>query len=361
MVNARPQPLIDSGAGETHPNLAPIPPVPAEALRSIPQLSVTPALVPQLRTLALARNALSAAFVGAMWLDGDDNVHRQVIGPERPEPAFENALFTHTCREDDIVIVLDAAQDQHLAHSRLYTEFGMRFFATYPIQRKRGEKIGVLYACAPTAVYSEAEYLPLLAHAATCLALELRSRSLERNNRALSRRLAEAERRALVDPLTSVWNHSGIVDILHRRLEQAEREDDSLTLLFIDVDQFKQINDTMGHQAGNAVLQGVCRRIETALRPYDEIGRYGGDELIAVVSGHSEPMLQELAERVRSAVADQPIDTPAGPVHVTISMGIASTIASNLSTLEDLMLRADSALYEAKRLGRNRIQLSRTN
>lgn len=363
MVNPQPDLQAAAGSGiETHPNLQPIPPVTLRAENAVPPIAVTPpSRVPQLRTLTLARNALNAAFTGAMWLDADDNVHRQVVGPEMPEPAFENALFNHTCRADDTVVVTDARQDPHLRDSRLVREFGMRFFATFPIARQGEEKIGVFYACAPMASHSEAEYLPLLAHAATCLALELRSSSLEKNNRALSRQLAEAERRALVDPLTSIWNHSGIIDILHRRLEQAERQNDSLTLLFIDIDQFKQINDTLGHQAGNAVLQTVCRRIETALRPYDEIGRYGGDELVAIVSGHAEPMLQELAERVRSAVADRPIDTPAGAVDVTISMGIASTVANDLGTLEELMLRADAALYQAKRLGRNRIQLSRAN
>lgn len=315
-----------------------------------------------LRTLMLAREALDAAFTGLMWLDADDNVHRQVVGPNMPEPAFENALFTHTCREDDIVVVTDASQDPHLRDSRLVKEFGMRFFATYPIYRTQGgEKIGLLYACGPAATHTEAEYLPLLADAASCLMLELKSHTLEKNNRSLSQQLAEAQRRALVDPLTSVWNHSGIVDVLHRRLEQAERQADSLTMLFIDIDQFKQINDTQGHQAGNEVLQTVCRRIESALRPYDEVGRYGGDELVAVVMGRSEPMLQELAERVRCAVADEPIDTIAGPVSVTISIGIASTAADGIGTMEDLMLRADAALYQAKRLGRNRIHLSRAN
>ncbi|HET7370688.1 MAG TPA: sensor domain-containing diguanylate cyclase, partial [Gammaproteobacteria bacterium] len=237
-------------------------------------ISVTPGYTPQLRTLALAREALDAAWTGVMWLDADDNIHRQIVGPSSPETAFENALFTHTCREDDAAVIIDANKDPHLRESRLVREFGMRFFATWPIQRQGEEKMGVFYACAPEARYSEDEYVPLLAHVASCLAVELRSMTLEKRNRALSRQLAEAERRALVDPLTSVWNHSGIVELLHRRLEQAERENDSLTLLFMDIDQFKQINDTMGHQAGNQVLQTVCRRVESALRPYDEVGRY---------------------------------------------------------------------------------------
>ncbi|HET8552549.1 MAG TPA: sensor domain-containing diguanylate cyclase [Gammaproteobacteria bacterium] len=338
---------------------AKLPPAGRMAGAAQPALSVTPAVNPELRTLALAREALDATYTGVMWLDADDNVHRQVVGPDAPEPAFENALFTHTCRADDVAVVLDMREDTHLRESRLVREFGMRFFATYPIQRQGEEKIGVLYACGPRATRTEDEYIPLLAHAASCLAVELRSLTLEKSNRTLSRQLAEAERRALVDPLTSVWNHSGIVDLLHRRLEQAERENDSLTLLFIDIDQFKQINDTLGHQPGNQVLQTVCRRIESALRPYDEVGRYGGDELVAIVTGRSEPMLQELAERVRSAIADTPVETRAGPVNVTISIGIASTGADNLGTLEDLMLRADAALYQAKRLGRNRVHLSR--
>jgi diguanylate cyclase (GGDEF)-like protein len=334
-------------------------PLPTRYTNAAHAISVTPGFTPQLKTLALAREALDAAWTGAMWLDADDNIHRQIVGATSPQTAFENALFTHTCREDDATVIIDAHQDRHLRESRLVREFGLRFFATWPIQRQGEEKMGVFYACAPEARYTEEEYVPLLAHVASCLAVELRSMTLEKRNRALSRQLAEAERRALVDPLTSVWNHSGIVDLLHRRLEQAERENDSLTLLFIDIDQFKQINDTRGHQAGNQVLQTVCRRIESALRPYDEVGRYGGDELVAVVTGRSEPMLQELAERVRAAVADMPIETQAGDINATISIGIASTGIESLGTLEDLMLRADAALYQAKRLGRNRVHLSR--
>ncbi|HET6725561.1 MAG TPA: GGDEF domain-containing protein [Gammaproteobacteria bacterium] len=335
--------------------------LPALKGERIQNISAAPGLTPQLKTLALAREALNAAYAGAMWLDADDNVHRQIVGPGTLPPAFENALFTHTCREDDIAVVIDANEDVHLRESRLVRDFDMRFFATYPIYRPPEEKMGVFYACAPRAFYTSDEYIPLLAHIASCLAVELRGQTLEKRNRALSRQLAEAERRALVDPLTTVWNHSGIVDLLHRRLEQAERENDSLTLLFIDIDQFKQINDTLGHQAGNQVLKTVCRRIEGALRPYDEVGRYGGDELVAIVTGRSEPMLQELAERVRAAVADTQIDTQAGSINVTISIGIASTGIESLGTLEDLMLRADAALYQAKKLGRNRVHLSKAH
>jgi diguanylate cyclase (GGDEF)-like protein len=297
-------------------------------------------------------------YAEEIWLDAEDNIHRQIVGPEVEEPAFENALFTHTCRESDSAIVIDSLKDPHLRESRLVRDFGMRFFATWPIDDHKRDKAGVFYVCAREARRSETEYEQLLSRFAACLALELRELTLEQDNRVLSRQLAEAERRALVDPLTAVWNHSGIVNLLHRRLEQAEREADSLTLLFIDIDQFKHINDTLGHQAGNDVLQQVCLRIEHALRPYDEVGRYGGDELVAIVTGRSEPMLKELAERVRAAVADKPIETRSGPVNASISIGIASTDAEQLDTLEDLLLRADGALYQAKRLGRNRVHLA---
>jgi diguanylate cyclase (GGDEF)-like protein len=352
---------VEARARPSTPPITPAPtptPSPEPASRPSPPLSVTPPGTPRLKTLTLGREALDADYAGAIWLDAEDNIHRQVVGPEIEEPMFENALFTHTCRESDKAIVIDSLKDPHLRESRLVRDFGMRFFATWPIHNPRHGKAGVFYVCAREARHTEAEYGELLSRFASCLALELREVALERDNRKLCRQLAEAERRALVDPLTSVWNHSGIVDLLHRRLEQAEREADSLTLLFIDIDQFKRINDTLGHQAGNDVLQAICQRIEHALRPYDEVGRYGGDELVAIVTGRSEPMLKELAERVRAAVADKPIETRAGSVSASISIGIASTDAEQLDTLEDLLLRADGALYQAKRLGRNRVNLA---
>ena len=126
--------------------------------------------------------------------------------------------------------------------------------------------------------------------------------------------------------------------------------------------EFKQVNDTYGHLAGDAVLKEVARRLTASLRTYDFIGRYGGEEFLILIPGCTPPDLLHGAERVRHSIADRPMETPGGLIACTMSVGLASSplAREGASELESLLLAADAALYAAKANGRNRVEVAKS-
>ncbi len=157
------------------------------------------------------------------------------------------------------------------------------------------------------------------------------------------------------DPLTWVWNRYAILETLQRELSRAVRECSAVGLAIADLDHFKRINDTCGHLAGDGVLREAAQRMQAALRAYDAVGRYGGEEFLVVLPGLGAADAAQIAERLRQAVAAEPVMTSAGPVAVTLSVGVASASGS---TADRLIEAADEALYRAKAAGRNRVELA---
>jgi two-component system cell cycle response regulator len=158
-------------------------------------------------------------------------------------------------------------------------------------------------------------------------------------------------RDAQIDPLTNVLNRRSIESSVHQRCQARER----FGVLFLDLDQFKTINDRFGHEIGDRVLISVAAVIKSGLRPGDIIGRYGGEEFVAIVAGAGPESARLVAERLRQAVEEMRPPLP-GPKGVTISIGTTVYDPRQLEeTPQELVHRADLALYAAKRSGRNRV------
>jgi two-component system cell cycle response regulator len=160
------------------------------------------------------------------------------------------------------------------------------------------------------------------------------------------------------DPLTGLWNRGAILDLLKREVSRRQRNGDPLGVIMSDIDYFKKINDTHGHLVGDAVLREVTRRLAAGVRPYDVVGRYGGEEFLIVFPGCGAANLIVGAERLRHCIADQPVETSVGPIPVTLSLGLASVEQGEKETLdcEAFLHTADEALYAAKARGRNRVE-----
>jgi two-component system, cell cycle response regulator len=180
-----------------------------------------------------------------------------------------------------------------------------------------------------------------------------RAQALE-TTRADNRRL---EALATTDPLTRVLNRRALLDRLTAELDRARRFSSSLTLLLLDVDHFKQINDTAGHLAGDSVLRQLGALLEDAVRKVDVVARYGGEEFVAILPETSSEGGVIFAERLRERIAAQSFDVGSErPVHLTVSIGIATFPSPRVSTTEDFFARADEALYRAKSGGRNQVR-----
>jgi diguanylate cyclase (GGDEF)-like protein len=157
------------------------------------------------------------------------------------------------------------------------------------------------------------------------------------------------------DGLTGLFNRRAFLERLAEELARAKRNGSELSVLLLDVDHFKRVNDRLGHQAGDDVLRALGARLSAVLRKYDTLARYGGEELIAALPGCGPAAALVVAERMRSAVASAPIETGAGPVELTVSIGSA-TCAAGEPDADALIARADAALYRAKNAGRNRVE-----
>jgi two-component system cell cycle response regulator len=157
------------------------------------------------------------------------------------------------------------------------------------------------------------------------------------------------------DPLLRIWNRTAIIDLLGTELGRAKRLQTSLSVFFADLDSFKHVNDSYGHLVGDDVLRNAAERMSGAVREYDHVGRYGGDEFLAVLPDCNAEAAQEVAERVRQHICNIPIVTSPIPVTITASIGVTQWHPGQ--EVRDLLRQADFAMYRAKRNGRNRVEV----
>ncbi len=174
----------------------------------------------------------------------------------------------------------------------------------------------------------------------------------------VSERIRDKERLELLatkDDLTGAWNRRHFMDILQREIPRAQRYGHALSVLMLDADHFKVINDRHGHLAGDRVLQHIVETLLTGVREVDTLARIGGEEfaLLLPETGHAEAL--ELAERLRATLAAEPAPWPDGPIPCTVSIGVA-TVSEQVGDADTLLQIADIRLYEAKSAGRNRVR-----
>jgi two-component system cell cycle response regulator len=198
----------------------------------------------------------------------------------------------------------------------------------------------------------DVEFAEVVIRAAT--AAIRRAQALE-TTRADNLRLEEL---ATTDPLTKVLNRRALLERLTAEMERTRRFGSSLSLLVLDIDHFKTVNDTAGHLAGDSVLRQLGALLEEEVRRVDTVARYGGEEFVAILPETSPGGGIVFAERLRERVASRAFDVGPGrrPVHLTVSIGIASFPSPQVETIEELFARADEALYRAKSGGRNQVR-----
>ena len=196
--------------------------------------------------------------------------------------------------------------------------------------------------------------------------VELRSAQdkIESAHRELQQSFAREQALARIDDLTGINNHRSLLQLAEHEFNVAMRYRPPLSMLFFDIDHFKQVNDTFGHLMGDQALKKMIAAVCAEMRVADVIGRYGGDEFVILLPQTSAQEALPFADRIHASIAAIELNTGKGPLILTISIGIAQTIhestpifaqeTAQMDTVESLLLRADQALYAAKQAGRNR-------
>jgi len=225
-----------------------------------------------------------------------------------------------------------------------------------PVQTVDGKHLDVIFYKAP---YGETDGQPT---GIVGVIVDITNRKrVEREREKLIEELTKAKEdlyfEATHDRLTALWNRAAILDTLKRELARSSRERTPIAVIIADLDHFKRVNDEHGHLAGDAVLRQVANRLAANIRPYDAVGRYGGEEFINVITGGDQKVAKSIAERLRSAVGDLPLETPEGIFSITMSFGVAALDATQEPDMDSLVRAADEALYQAKKNGRNRVEL----
>lgn len=168
-----------------------------------------------------------------------------------------------------------------------------------------------------------------------------------------NRRLEEL---ATTDPLTRLLNRRALADRLGTEMERARRFDSHLAVLLVDIDHFKLVNDTAGHLAGDEVLREVASLIQRAVRTVDIVARYGGEEFVVILPETDANGAVVFAERLRELISHHAFGVRDGQIRLTVSVGIATFPAADVSNADDFVARADSSMYRAKADGRNQVR-----
>jgi len=270
--------------------------------------------------------------------------YRQAIYTVRP-----GGLTEHILSRNDPVVIPNISEYPSFNNPVLLKE-GVRSLIAVPLLSEKGP-VGILYNDdfkPRTFTPSMLEALRLLA---TLAVIAIQKQQAFEEIKSLSIR----------DPLTGLYNRRYLNEILSSEMDRALRLHRPLSILLMDIDHFKSINDRFGHLVGDQVINAMARLFGLIIRPYDTAARYGGEEFLILMSDTDEAEALAAAERLREATASErflPED-----ISVTCSFGV-STIKGEedrLPTPEEFIHRADKALYEAKRAGRNRVHLFRTD
>lgn len=180
---------------------------------------------------------------------------------------------------------------------------------------------------------------------------------IDRATEALKRQKESAERMARTDALTGLANRRSFAEQADNEVSRALRYQHTLSLVMVDIDHFKDVNDTHGHQAGDAVLVQVVQVLQSQVRDVDLVGRWGGEEFVVLLPNSSAQQAVQMANRMRQAVENTDIVLDGLSLHCTVSMGVAE-LDPHTPTLAALVSRADAAMYQAKRNGRNRVEVA---
>jgi diguanylate cyclase (GGDEF)-like protein len=308
------------------------------------------------RITRMATQLLNAPIALVSLVADDHQWFKSAQGIDTRTTSRDISFCGHAIAHDGPFIVEDATADERFSGNPMVVqEPRIRAYAAHPIQvGEGGHRVGTLCVIDVEPRRFTSDDVTNLRDLAAIVETEIHRGVLTEIRSELLTERAELERKAMIDPLTRLWNRGAVMDLLDRELGRARRGT-PVSVGMIDADHFKSVNDTYGHPVGDEVLREIAARIRSAIRDCDDVGRYGGEEFLVLLSNCDERYAHVAGERIRSRIARTPFVTTAGPLNVTVSIGIA-TYGPDPTPGDALVAACDRALYAAKDRGRNRVE-----
>lgn len=326
-----------------------------EAVRRL-RLLDTPAEERFDRITRLARRAFDVPIAHVSLIDDKRQWFKSIQGLALSESPRDTSLCAQTILQDAPLIVDDLTADSRFRDNPWILETPrIRFYAGYPVKAPDGSNVGTLCVMDDRPRAMTEDDRQAFRDLAAFVEKELQVVHLSETQGQLIQQVAESERARYLDDLTRLWNRQGVMDILQREIARAVRRKDTVGIVRADIDRFKEINALFGHVAGDEALRQVAQTLRGGVRPYDALGRYGGEEFLLILPGCDREAARSVAERVRSAVGRLVLRLGEDTHSVTMSFGVTDITPSGEEDTEALMQEADVALYRAKRDGRDRV------
>lgn len=304
------------------------------------------------RALDAAIDAIPPAERGMLLLLDESNEYLRVraargyMNPHISAIEFppNHRYTTDALCKGESLLISKGSSDEHLGYNGEIAEMRQIRSAIVAPLILGEEPIGIISLDSRrTSAFTEAN-LRLLKTFATTATAAIQNATLH----------AEMQELATTDTLTNLLNRHGFFELGRREVDRSHRFDRKLSAVMFDIDHFKQVNDEYGHTVGDQILAALAQRCRSELRAVDLLGRYGGEEFVALLIETGQTRAHSVAERLRLVISEAPFDTSAGSIAITVSLGVAE-LGEACSTLRRLIDCADKALYAAKKAGRNRV------
>lgn len=307
------------------------------------------------RITRLAKKMLDVPMVAISLVDDDRQWFKSEQGLNTCQTNRDVSFCGHAILQDEIFIIPDALADERFFDNPLVVnEPHIRFYAGNPIRSKDGFKVGSFCIMDHRPRELSPEDLLSLKDMTALVEQQLFANQQKQYESKIMKELDQAKREKMIDALTRVWNRDGIELNFREHKTQAKNNKQFLALTIIDIDNFKNINDTYGHNAGDQVLREVTKRIVLSLEAKDVLGRWGGEEFLGIIAIKCEnpEMCIEVFEKARKNICQEPVLFDGKLIPVTASFGI--TFTKDLDDdLINIVSKADHALYKAKNSGKN--------
>lgn len=308
------------------------------------------------RITRLARRVLKVPVAAITFLNEEKQWFKSVSGWAVTEIPNSQSFCPITLAAGKMTIFEDTLQEANLSqHPLVTTGPQFRFYAGHPIMDESETISGTfcVFDQKPRQ-FSTADRASLI-DLAEITQREIFSERMKSAHSSLMSKLGIARRESMMDPLTRLWNRRGAGVMIKAALETANEQNSSVGIAVVDLDNFKQINDTYGHQVGDEVLRKTALRLIQSVRTDDSVCRIGGDEFLLIMKDADSIVASATTHRMRAMVAEAPVKTRQGPITITTSVGYTVRSGSEDESVDEIIERADRALRQSKAAGRNQV------